>query len=605
MVTMISNPSSSPDRQSIGNQNSESKLWQRVLDNDTSAFEKIVRRYQAAVSAVCYSCVGDFAASEDISQETFLVAWQAKDKLGSADRLKAWLCGIARNLSKNYQRRSISHRKQAEQLAESLQSDVDNAPTVESRAMQSEEEALVWSTLEEIDATYREPLVLFYREGQSVAAIAEAMAITESTAKQRLSRGRNLLRDSVLKLIGETLSQTAPGAQFTAGVMAAISAGSFAKSAAAASSLASMAGAAVKGSTVAAKAASAMGMAGVAGGLLGGGFGLMGAWLGAWLPTQLAPTMKERELLEKQGKSAMRASLVFIVAFFLAAVLGQFQGGWILAIPVAGLVSVYFITTVIINGIKVQRQVRALRAEGSEDDLPNETPLREWGRNNIPRFVGRRFRSSTSLLGLPLIDVQVGDPINSLHDSAPEPRQPLTAKGWIAVGDRAHGILFALGGRARALIAVGGFCQGVVAIGGVTIGVLSLGGLSLGLLSIGGAAFGMFAFGGLGIGYEAVGGGAIAWHAAAGGAAMGYEGAMGGGAIAKHFAVGGGVIAENANNDAAQTFMDATYAMKVMIFLRDRIWLVLVGSVTMAMVQILATATMYQRKRPSAASTHR
>ena len=137
----------------------DSDLWQRVLDSDTDAFEKIVSRHQRAISAVSYSCIGDFTASEDVAQETFLVAWQSRTKLRDASRLRPWLCGIARNLSKNYVRQSAKHKEHAAQLASDLQdSRISAECESESRAMDAEEEALVWKALESIAEVYREPL---------------------------------------------------------------------------------------------------------------------------------------------------------------------------------------------------------------------------------------------------------------------------------------------------------------------------------------------------------------------------------------------------------------------------------------------------------------
>lgn len=117
------------------------------------------------------------------------------------------------------------------------------------------------------------------------------------------------------------------------------------------------------------------------------------------------------------------------------------------------------------------------------------------------------YRSSTRLLGLPLVHFATGTLINGQYRRG-------VAVGWIAVGDVAIGVLFACGG---------------VCLGGV-----SLGGGALGLLSIGGLALGGLAVGGLGVGVVAIGGAAVAWYAAIGGLAVAQEYAMGGVAIARH-----------------------------------------------------------------------
>jgi hypothetical protein len=70
----------------------------------------------------------------------------------------------------------------------------------------------------------RLPLILFYREGHSIAAVAEAMELSEDAVKQRLARGRAALRDRMSALTESVLGRSRPSAVFTFSVMAAIGA---------------------------------------------------------------------------------------------------------------------------------------------------------------------------------------------------------------------------------------------------------------------------------------------------------------------------------------------------------------------------------------------
>src|SRR3984885_15958145 len=84
----------------------DSKLWQLILQGNAPAFENLVRRYQSLVCSVAYSACGNLALSEDVAQETFWMAWRQRTSLEQPDRLRAWLCGIARNLAKNARRKA-------------------------------------------------------------------------------------------------------------------------------------------------------------------------------------------------------------------------------------------------------------------------------------------------------------------------------------------------------------------------------------------------------------------------------------------------------------------------------------------------------------------
>lgn len=125
----------------------------------------------------------------------------------------------------------------------------------------------------------------------------------------------------------------------------------------------------------------------------------------------------------------------------------------------------------------------------------------------------RRFRSETTVFGMPLVDIAMG----------PRPEfgeMRGKARGFVAIGDDARGF-----------IAIGGFAMGGVTLGGGSIGVFSIGGGAIGLLSavgggavspcglaVGGGAIGVFATGGGALGVYARGGGAIGYYAEAPGA---------------------------------------------------------------------------------------
>src|SRR5262245_13650063 len=83
------------------------------LSGNRDAFGQIVSRYQSLVCSLAYSATGNLSQSEDIAQDTFIAAWKTLRNLREPEKLRAWLCGIARNLINNSLRRQgrePSHR---------------------------------------------------------------------------------------------------------------------------------------------------------------------------------------------------------------------------------------------------------------------------------------------------------------------------------------------------------------------------------------------------------------------------------------------------------------------------------------------------------------
>ncbi len=197
------------------------------------AFTELVRRTQGAVCAVTYAATGRRDISEDVAQETYLVAWKKlrQQELDEPEKVAGWLVGIGRNLA-----RKTTRERTSESLdrAEGLVSD---DKTIEDIAAEQQQRDRVWALLSELPERYREVMILFYREEQSTPRVGELLGISVSAAEQRLSRGRKMLRAKVERALGEELLRTRPTAAFTDRVAAALPLGALAPPTAPTSSL--------------------------------------------------------------------------------------------------------------------------------------------------------------------------------------------------------------------------------------------------------------------------------------------------------------------------------------------------------------------------------
>jgi len=178
-----------------------------VESTEHEQFVALVKRCQAAVCAVAYARLRDRARSEEIAQEAFLIAWLRR---GEADLGTGWVCGIARNLARNANRRHKELAMTTEPGGRDLREELIDRETERDAA----------AALERLPERYREAVVLYYRGDESLAEVATALGITEAAARQRVHRGREKLREA-LTPVERTLRGTRPGAAFTAAVLAA------------------------------------------------------------------------------------------------------------------------------------------------------------------------------------------------------------------------------------------------------------------------------------------------------------------------------------------------------------------------------------------------
>ena len=179
-----------------------------------------------------------------------------------------------------------------------------------------EEEAILWRALERIPVIYREPLILFYREHQSVEQVAQGLELSTDAVKQRLARGRKMLQENIAGFVEGALQRTGPGKTFTVGVLAALPV--FAAGSAMGATIGA-AGVAVKASTAAKTAAAA----GLSGALIGPLLGVLGGAVGAWMSIRNTASARERQFMIRQTWISAGFCLVFLVALFAVTFLGR------------------------------------------------------------------------------------------------------------------------------------------------------------------------------------------------------------------------------------------------------------------------------------------
>ena len=193
---------------------SDAELLEASKRGDRAAFGTIVERYQRVVRAVAFSGARDRALGDDVAQDTFVTAWRQLGSLRDAERLPAWLCGIARNLTR-------AARRQRDREAPIDSAELATTTTPFETLSERQDEHIVAAALARVPDTYREPLVLYYYEDRSVADVARVLGISQDATHQRLSRGRQYLATDVA-VVERSLRGARPSRDLVAAVAAAI-----------------------------------------------------------------------------------------------------------------------------------------------------------------------------------------------------------------------------------------------------------------------------------------------------------------------------------------------------------------------------------------------
>ena len=152
-------------------------MWRALRRGDPRGLEELMSRYTPYVAAVAARVLpGRPQDWEELTADVFLSAWEHRKAL-RPEQIRGWLGKVARNRALNRLRASrevlaLEEREQAE---------------------------LVRRALGELERPDRELFVRHYYYGQTVARAAEEMGLNPSTAKTRLRRGREKLKEHLRK----------------------------------------------------------------------------------------------------------------------------------------------------------------------------------------------------------------------------------------------------------------------------------------------------------------------------------------------------------------------------------------------------------------------
>lgn len=143
----------------------------------------VIEKYFDTVYKLALARTRDATHAEDVTSDVFLKFMQTKKVFESEEHIKAWLIRVTINCSHNLF--SSSWFKKTVPLEDTIPAEMP------------EEESDVYLAVMRLPEKYRTVIHLFYYEELSVAEISHTLGINESTVKSQLSRGRNLLKESL------------------------------------------------------------------------------------------------------------------------------------------------------------------------------------------------------------------------------------------------------------------------------------------------------------------------------------------------------------------------------------------------------------------------
>jgi len=163
---------------------------------DQDAFALLVQRHQHRVFNLVYRMLQQYDEANEVTQETFLAAWQGLPSFRGDARFSTWLYRIAYNCCmKQLEQHKRDHVLQTAIQAEQRLEDADSGTRVDTEIDAHDRQILVREQLSTLPTKYRLVLVLRHLQEKTYEEMAEILAMPIGTIKTHLFRARNLLKE--------------------------------------------------------------------------------------------------------------------------------------------------------------------------------------------------------------------------------------------------------------------------------------------------------------------------------------------------------------------------------------------------------------------------
>lgn len=179
------------EEERMGEADADETLVRQSQNGDAAAFDALVRKYQKMIDALTFRMTGSLVDAEDLTQETFVRAYEQIGSYRGAAKFSTWLCRIAVNACLNWRRREFQRVRVHSEGAEMLfgrNGEPEDAQT------ETETSRRVQGALLKLPAKQRAAIVLTVYDGLNHAEAARVLGCSETTVSWRVFAARRKLK---------------------------------------------------------------------------------------------------------------------------------------------------------------------------------------------------------------------------------------------------------------------------------------------------------------------------------------------------------------------------------------------------------------------------
>jgi len=161
------------------------------------SFEEIISKNQGKIINLIYGMTGDYHLSQDLTQETFLKAFQSRHTFSGKSKFSTWLYRIAVNVTVDHQRKSCVRKETATEKTDLTYFKLDTSPEPDGACQKNATRNLIFSSIAELPEQQKEVFVLREINGCSTKEVSEILGCSVELVKWRLHKARLSLRKTL------------------------------------------------------------------------------------------------------------------------------------------------------------------------------------------------------------------------------------------------------------------------------------------------------------------------------------------------------------------------------------------------------------------------
>ena len=182
-------------------------IVKRVQAGDVAAFDQLILKYRERVFGVVYNLTSNREDTADLTQDTFIKAFQSINRFQGHCSFFTWLYKIAVNTSLSHLRKN---RLRTFFSLEKIQEDGTNAQLLEQLTDKNgadrdtylrELQQKLNEAMQKLSTPHRTVITLFEIDGLSHSEIAEVMGCSEGTVRSRLHYAKQFLQGEMGKYL--------------------------------------------------------------------------------------------------------------------------------------------------------------------------------------------------------------------------------------------------------------------------------------------------------------------------------------------------------------------------------------------------------------------